>query len=211
MTVSRHQVTAYSCDDDPLTVGFVKNQHLRAVNGSYEDGYIESLIAASLLEAQHQTERTILPETWRLDLSEFPSCGVVYLPFPPLIEVTSVVNVDADGVETTVDADVYEVVTPYGPRAHRGCVRLSDGQSWPTTATRSDAIRITFRCGYVDGSVSPEVISVPAPITHARLLLITDLYEHRSSATVGAGNTIALNVQNASVVFKRYRDPDAEF
>lgn len=209
--MSLHQVTAYDPQDDPLTVEFVRNQHLKVTNGSYEDEYIEHLIADSLQQAQHHTARTILPETWRLELCEFPVSGVIELPYPPLIEVVGVAYIDGAGDEQTVSADVYQVTRPYGPRAHRGSVRLLDGQAWPTAAVRPDAVRVTFRCGYVDGSVSPEVINVPASITHGRLLLITDQYEHRSSATVGAGNTIALNVQNAQMKFKAYRDPAAEF
>ena len=203
--VSRHLVTGYDSDDDPITLESVRDDHLRTVNGSAEDDYISGLIATSLRLAQRKTQKRILPETWRLDLSGFPSCHIE-LPYPPLIEVTSITYYDADGDLTTLDADEYTVDAPFGPEAARGSVRLVDGGTWPTTSVRPDAVKVTFRCGYVDGSVSPEAVDVPADLTHARLLVIKDLYEQRGSATVGVGTSVTPNVTTANEIFESYRD-----
>lgn len=205
---NRVRVTKYDADDDPLTLGMVRDQHLRVTNDGHEDGYIESLITTSLVMAQRHTQRRILPETWRLELSAFPASHIE-LPYPPLLEVDSIVYIDGAGDEITIDADEYIVQAPYGPEAQRGTIRLVDGGAWPTPATRDDAVRVTFRCGYVDTSVSPEVIDVPEEITHGRLLAITDLYEHRSSQNVGAGVSVSHNIHTARQLWDGYRDRTA--
>lgn len=205
ITVSRHLVTGYDVDDDPLSLGLVRDQHLRVTNGGNEDGYIDHLINVSLRTAQRRTQRRILRETWKLHLSAFP-WGRIELPYPPLIEVSSVTYLDDDGDEQTLDADEYIVTAPQGPEAGRGHIRLVDGGTWPTAATRQDAVRVTFRCGYVDTSVSPEVVDVPVELNHARLLVITDLYENRGSQNVGAGVSVSHNLMTANELFEAYRD-----
>ena len=205
LRVSRRLVTKYDADLDPLTLGFVRDQHVRITNDGHEDGYVESLIAASLSRAQRLTQRRILPETWAIYVSGFPS-GHIELPYPPLIEVVSVKYYDEDGMLTTLDEDEYIVDAPSGPEAVRGTIRLVDGGSWPTPATRSDAVQVTFRCGYVDPTVSPEQVDVPAELTHARMLVVTDMYENRSSQNVGAGVAVSSNLITADAIFESYRD-----
>jgi uncharacterized phiE125 gp8 family phage protein len=202
--VSRRLVTKYDSDLDPLTLGMVRDQHLRVTNDGHEDGYIDSLIATSLRMCQRRTQRRILPETWALDLSAFPSCHIE-IPFAPLIEVVSV-KYYADGVLTTMDADGYAVDAPSGHEAVRGTIRLVDGGSWPTPDTRPDAVHVTFRTGYVDPTVSPEVVDVPEDITHGRLLMIKDLYENRGSQNVGAGVAVSRNITTANELWDGYRD-----
>jgi len=201
--MSLHQVTPYDADDDPLTLDSVRDDHLRSPNGSAEDTYIQSLIDVSLGIAQQETQRTILPETWRLDLDGFPFC--IELPLPPLIEVVSIQYYDEDDALQTVDAADYTVTAPFGPTAEAGYIELVDGESWPTTAVRPDAVKVTFRCGYVDGSVSPESVAVPAMVTHARLLIVKDLYEHRGSSSVGVGTSVTPNILTAQKLLWPFR------
>ncbi len=203
--VSRRPVTKYDPELDPLTLGMVRDQHLRVTNDGHEDGYIESLIRVSLRMAQRRTQRRILPETWAIDVSGFPSCHIE-LPFPPLIEVVSVAYYDGDGVLTTMDADGYVVDAPSGHEAVRGTIRLVDGASWPTPGTRPDAVQVTFRTGYVDPTVSPEAVDVPEDITQGRLLVIKDLYENRGSQNVGAGVSVSHNINTANELWDGYRD-----
>lgn len=203
MSESVVRVTAYDEDDDPVTLDSVRDDHLRVSNGTVEDDYLMSLIRASLGMAQRKTQTRILPETHRLDLSGFPYC--IKPPYPPLISVVSIEYYDADNVLQTLDTDVYTVEAPFGSQPpERGSIKLADGQSWPDTFARPDAVKITFRCGYATGS--PEFVEVPHEITHARLLIIADLYEHRGSATVGVGTSVTPNVIRAEEMLFGYRD-----
>ena len=206
ITVSRHLVTGYDSADDPLTLTSVRDDHLRVTNGSREDDYIQTLIAVSLRMAQRRTQRRILPETWQLQLSAFP-WGVIQVPFPPLIEVVSVTYIDADDAEQSLTVnDDYVVEAPSGPEAVRGAIRLAADASWPSTATRPDAVRVTFRSGYVSPGVSPETVDVPADISHARLLVIKDLYENRGISFVGPGNVVSKAEITANDIWDSYRD-----
>lgn len=205
LTVSRQLVTGYATSDDPVLLADVRDDHLRVTNSSAEDRYIESLIPVSLRMAQRRTQRRILPETWRLLLSGFP-CERIELPYPPLVDVTHVKYYDDDGVLQTFDADNYIVDAPWGPEAARGSIRLVDGGTWPTPATRADAVQVTFRCGYLDTTVSPEAVAVPVDITHARLLVIKDLYENRGISFVGPGNVVSKAEITANEIWDSYRD-----
>jgi len=201
------RVTKYDSADDPLTLESVRDNHLRVTSGNVENDYINTLIEASLDMAQRETQRRILPETWKLVLRGFPWC--IEPPFPPLIEVTSIQYYDEDGALQTLATSVYRVTTTFGPEAGRGLIELADGESWPETAARPDAVQVTFRCGYVDSSVSPEAVDVPALLNQARLLVIKDLYESRGSAAVGVGVGVTPNVITAQRIFWSYRDPSA--
>lgn len=203
--VSRRLVTGYDADDDPLELTAVRDDHLRVTNGGREDDYIQSLIDTSLRMCQSYTQRRILPETWKLHLSAFP-WGAIELPYPPLIEVTSIQYYDGDGDLTTLDADDYFVDAPAGPEAVRGWVRLIDGVSWPSSTTREDAVQVTFRTGYVTPGASPETVDVPRDITHGRLLIVKDLYENRGISFVGPGNVVSKAQITAESIWNTYRD-----
>jgi len=205
LRVVRQQVTPYDADDDPVVLQSVRDDHLRVTNDSREDRYIQSLITTSLLMAQRRTQRRLLRETWKLVMSGFPSAHIE-LPYPPLIAVTSITYIDSEGDTQTMDADEYEVDAPIGPEAVRGRVRLVDGGVWPTPASVSNAVTVTFRTGYVTPGVSPETVDVPADITHARLLVIKDLYEHRGISFVGAGNVVSKAEITANDIWDHYRD-----
>lgn len=202
MTSILRLVTPYDEDDDPLTIGLVRDGHLRVTNGSVEDGYIQTLIQTSLDIAQAKTQRRILRETW----AELFCAFDVEMPlsYAPLIEVESVQYVDPDGVTQTLATSVYDVVTTRGPFAQRGMIRLAEGQSWPSTQVRPDAVTVTYRTGYVTAG-SPEEVSVPVALNRARLLIIKDLYESRGSKTLGTGVSETANSVTADGIFWDYR------
>ena len=205
IAVSRVRVTPYDADDDPITLADVRDEHLRVTNDGHEDDYIASLMTVSLEMAQEETQSRILPETWRLDLSAAPCGAFIELPFPPLLEVEHV-KYYSGGTLQTLSTDAYHVVIPAGSKPQRGRVQLVDGGAWPSVDIRPDAIQVTFRCGYADTSVSPEVVNVPRAITHGRLLVIKDLYENRGVSFVGPGNVVSPAAITAKSIWALYRD-----
>lgn len=197
----RQLVTAYDPDDDPLTLPFVRDDHLRVTNGTAEDSYIQTLIATSLSIAQNKTQRRILPETWRVISNGFP-VDVFELPFPPVIEVLSVTYQD-NGTQT-LDAANYVVSMPYGTEAGRAVISPVYGYTWPTLTPQAGAVTVEFRTGYVVSGVSPEEVDVPEAITQARLLIITDLYERRGNQTTGT--IVTPNMITAFDILESFRD-----
>ena len=103
---------------------------LEMVVGSVTD-YLES--PAGILRV------CLLKQTWQETLSEFP-CGAIELPVEPLIGVTKIEYI-AEGATTwsEISNDQYEAFSTPGA----AYVRMLDGLSWPSTATRAAADRIS--------------------------------------------------------------------
>lgn len=149
-------------------------KHLRAEDFTDDDAYIESLVAAAtgtLDGPAGWLGRALVTQTleWRGD---YFGCYDIELPYPPIASVSSVKYDDTNGTEQTVSSSDYRLVgQPNKPR-----VALAYGASWPSTRAQDDAIRIRYVAGY--GAAS----AVPAPIKHAILLMVGELYEKREAA-----------------------------
>lgn len=179
------QVTAPDvAGSDTLALAFVRDDHLRAANGTLEDDYITRLLKTSYRHAERVTRRAHLLQTWALVLDRFP-CGDIVLPKPPLQSVTSITYIDEDGAEIELlgspVGQEFQVSTPSGPKAARGRIRPVYDETWPSTRRVLDAVRIEFVCGYpLVGS--PGVADVPEDIDHGRLLVIGEMYKQRSES-----------------------------
>lgn len=189
------QVEAYDPADDPLTLAFVRDQHLRVASGTAEDDYIEHLIKTSYRAARRTTRRALCPETFALIADGFPTTlpYAFVLPWPPLISVTLLEYVDENGVTQTLTASPaeYEVSAPVGPDARPGRVRPAYNTSWPSTRDVMEAVTITYRAGYLSEG-SPEGTDIPDDITHGRLLMIGEMYKQRSESVQAINNTAAM-------------------
>jgi uncharacterized phiE125 gp8 family phage protein len=172
---------------EPIDLAYVRDFHLRVTNDDVEDAYLDRLISVARRQGESFTGRAWMPQTWAMILPAFPR--VIRIPKPPLIDLVSITYFDGDDMSQTVDSSTYRVSRPSGPLAKGGTVTPVD--TWPTTATRPDAVRVTFEAGYVDGS-SPPGIDVPEDLVHGMLLIIGELYKQRSvSVTLGFGSQSA--------------------
>lgn len=147
------------------------------IDHAVEDSLIERFIKSAVKKIEDYLHGAILEQTWELVLDAFP-CGEIELPVPPLISVSSIKYIDVDGVERTVDASVYQVVTD----AERGRLSLADGQDWPEAKPCTNAVvRIRFVAGYGD-----EAADVPDEIVEAVLRLVAVAYKYRDDPGGGA-------------------------
>lgn len=192
-------IAAGDPDLDPLTLAFVRDQHLRAADSTAENAYITRLMTVSLATAERVTRRPMLPQSRQLVLDRFP-CLQIELPMAPLLTVPTITYVDADGAEQTLSSTAspaqFEVSTPTGPRAVRGHVRPLYGEIWPSVRYQPDAVKIAYTCGY-EALGNPPVATIPEEITHGRLLVIGELYKQRSES---------VHVSNQSPALIRARD-----
>jgi uncharacterized phiE125 gp8 family phage protein len=107
-------------------------------------------------EAEIETNRLIMAQTWELTLDAFPASRSIRLYKPPLIEVEYVKFYDTDGVQQTLDPQDYQVDRKTDP----GYIVLAPGRTWPATAQMIDAVEVRFRCGYgSDPAAVPDGIS----------------------------------------------------
>lgn len=149
--------------------------HLR-VRHSDEDAFIEGLIAAAEAHLDGFSGvlgRALITQEWSRSFNGFPPCNSFRLPLGPLGDTVSISYYDAAGDAQTF-ADFHAVADAIGPM-----VVLADGSQWPSTATRPDAVTVTWTCGY--GAIA----DVPPAIIHAAKLLIGHWFANREAVNVG--------------------------
>lgn len=122
-------------------------------DGTDLDAEITQHVRAITEEAEHETGRAFIEQTWRVTLDAFPA--QIMLPNPPLMSVESIKYYDAEGVQQTLAETEYEVNSASEPAT----VKPAYGKSWPSTAIRSDAVQVQYKCGYgADESSVPESV-----------------------------------------------------
>lgn len=156
--------------------------HLRVVDDD-ENSLIETFIEAATAHAERFLGRSLIDQIWELTLDEFPE-NEIKLPKPPLIEVVSIKYDDAAGDEQMLSTDSYTVDTSSEP----GWVVPAD--SWPSTFDGINTVRIQFRAGYIDQTMSPAVANVPQDIRAAILLMIGTFYNSRETIVIGQTATL---------------------
>jgi uncharacterized phiE125 gp8 family phage protein len=174
---------------EPLSVSEALT-HLR-VDDDESIEYVSSLIRTVRVNAENRTERTLMRSTWTLKLDAFPVCdaGLIELRQPPVMAVTSVTYIDADGVTQTVPTADYVLDAFSEPG------RLLPVDKWPAADNRPGAVTVVYTAGYASAA------AVPAPIKHWMLLALTDLYELRQRS----GEKPALPQDFADSLLAEYR------
>jgi uncharacterized phiE125 gp8 family phage protein len=166
--------------------------HLRLTMDQYgvepsDRAHVQSLIAAATSRLDGRDGilgRCLVPQMWDYTIDQFPPthAGDVQLRLPPIIAIESVSYVDSAGDVQTMEPSDYELSAD---RSWRPYLRTAHNASWPTTRHQRDAVTIRMQCGYDSGNSPQDAAGVPQAIKHALLLLISDLYEHRETVTVG--------------------------
>ena len=173
---------------EPVTTAEAK-AFLR-VDSDAEDTLIDAIITAARQRVEDYTGRALISQTWKLVQPTWPdarpfrtnwhpevSASAIELERSPLISVESVKYYPESGAAqaTLVAATYYHVLT--GPTP--GLVVLKSDQSWPDVYDRPDAVEVNFTAGYASAS------AVPKTLRQAVLLLISEMYELRTTVNVG--------------------------
>jgi uncharacterized phiE125 gp8 family phage protein len=171
--------------------------HLRIPSTITEDdSYVDALIEAAVPVVELLTNRKLMLQEWALHLDEFPQDGGdIEIPFPPLLAVSSVKYYDSTDTEVTLAGTVYQVDN----KGLVGVVKLKNNQQWPSTPfEKSNAVTITFTCGYYDpdeDDLTDEQLlkRLPIALRQAILLLVGTWYANRETVIVG---TNAMKIPN---------------
>jgi uncharacterized phiE125 gp8 family phage protein len=161
---------------EPVSLDEMKS-HLRVDIEDHND-LISGLIAGAREYLEGATNRAFVSQTWRLSLDNFPA-GEIELPKPPLLTVDSIVYLDSEGVETTIDSSDYIVDTDSEP----GRIVLASGASWPTGVSLYpvNPVQIEFTAGYGDAGSD-----VPQYLRQAVKLLVSHWYENPEATKEGS-------------------------
>lgn len=119
---------------------------------------------------ERATNRTLITSTRRLTLDCFP-CEVIYLRYPPVINVSSVVYIATDGTSTTLSTDAW--LADY--QAEPGRLTPAYGYTWPSTQDRTGAVTVTYTAGY-----GAAATAVPIELKQAILLKVGQLWNARA-------------------------------
>lgn len=162
--------------EEPVTLAEAK-AHLR-LEHSLDDDYVASLIRGARQYVEEVTWRALVTQTWELVLDGFPGWRTreILLPKGEVQSVTSVLYDDVNGVEQTF------APTEYVLGASPARLVLTPEGSWPNGwYGREDvgSVRVRFVAGY--GSAN----AVPRPLKQACLMLVSQMYEHRTPEVVG--------------------------
>lgn len=176
---------------EPVSLADVKGQ-LRVLHTN-EDATIARLarVARSMIEGK--VSRALMDQGIRLELPAFPVSGVIRLPRPPVISVTSVHYRDTAGATQTLDPSLYVFTADeLTPR-----ITIADGAAWPETQTHPAAVFVDYRAGF---GTTPE--AVPEDLRHAILLTVEHFYANRGATVEGSRNVLPLGVD---ALVDRYR------
>lgn len=145
------------------------------VDHAADDALITSLLLAARRWVEGYTSRGLITQTWRWELDAFPRRGYLLVPLAPVLAVTEIRTIDADGVEAVYGADQYLVDRSSEPAR----IVLKSGASWPTaTLQRAGGVRIALSIGY--GAAAGDV---PEQIKLAIKMLMGTWYNHRETVS----------------------------
>lgn len=150
----------------PVTTADAK-AHLR-VDGTDEDTYIGELVKAATGHVEAYCGRSYSAQTLTLYLDAF--APEILLLRGPVAAVSSVKYYDASGILQTVATSVYQADI-YGDPA---TITLKDGQSWPETQARKNAVEIAYTVGSA---------TVPDAVKMAIKLLLAHWFENREASS----------------------------
>jgi len=160
---------------EPVTLNFVQEQTLLA---DVDDSVmVESYIKQARELVEGYTNRTLMPATATLKISEFPKHSDQWLELPggKVRSVTSIAYTDTNGDSQTFTDYVLEADDEFIP-ARVGLVL--DGQ-WPLAKAQGLPITITYECGWADAA------SVPESLKGVVAMLAASLYDNRFSHNEG--------------------------
>lgn len=142
-------------------------ESLRIMPGDTDlDVTITLALKAITLEAEHQIGRSLINQQWRLIVDGFHA--PLRLDFPPVVSVDSITYYDDDNALQTVAPSLYYADTQSEP----GHVALVNGESWPSTFTRYNAVTVDYTAGY--GATEA---AIPDNIKHYILVRLQEQFD----------------------------------
>lgn len=170
---------------EPVTLAEARLHTKQDSDITADDALITALIKAARETVENITGRALITQTWRLTLDEFPGDGVIWVPRPNLIAVSSITYKDVDGNTQTLASNQYVADVDSLP----GRIHRAYNVSWPNVRGDANCITITFTAGYGAAAAVPE--SYKAAIK----LLVGNWYENREQSVAGGLSEIPMGVQ----------------
>ncbi len=163
-------------ETEPVTLAEAK-KHLR-IDWDSDDEYISSIITVARQRCEGYSNRAYISQVWVLKLTGF--MGVISVPMPNLLSVSSFKCRKTDGSIITLNEDVNFAVDK---DVQPGIIYFPGWVAAPSVSLAAGyPVEIEYTCGY--GS---DAASVPQHIRHAILLTVGHYYENRENTVIGQG------------------------
>lgn len=143
---------------------------------------ITKLIEAATDYSEELMARTLMTTVFEQRFHCWPLCNVVEIRKNPVISITSVKYIDADGATQTVNSSNYSVWRRHGDVT---VISFNDGYTVPTTKEIPEAWLIRYTAGYNP----PDTI--PGPIKSSMLMRIKRWYDNRDDGPGDKWHSIA--------------------
>lgn len=149
-----------------------------STDSTAEDALLASFITAARQKAENITRRSLVSQTWRLVLDDFPAWEIELPRAAPLSTVSSAVTITfvedtTAGASTTVGSTVYTIDRD----SILARVYPSYDNDWPTNyRDQEGAVTVSYITGYTSASI-------PVAISNWIKMVASDLYENRQSIT----------------------------
>lgn len=157
---------------EPVTIQEVKAQTV--IDGSLDDMLLGIIISAVRAQGEALTNRSWASQTLEVVLDGFPA-GKISLPRGPVTTVVSVVYLDVNGAEVTLDQSSCDVNT----EAPVAWVAPVYGGIWPVTANKPNAVRVRYEAGWL-------ATEFPPALKQWMLINVASFYVQRENHVVGA-------------------------
>jgi uncharacterized phiE125 gp8 family phage protein len=136
-----------------LAVSMDAARRAARANGATMDAEITEKVQGIIEDAEHETGRAFITQTWAVTLDSFPDA--IKLPNAPLARVDYVKFYDVAGIQQTLDPADFQV----DDKSEPGYVVPAFGKAWPATAPGINRVEVQYVCGYGDSDAA-----VPAAI-----------------------------------------------
>lgn len=159
---------------EPVSVSEFKI-HAR-VDGTAEDSVLPIYIAAARHECEQRIGKSLITQTIAYTADEWPCDGTIKLSHGPVLTLTGITYIDANGATQTASSALYTLDIKSDPAR----IVPKPSQSWPTLGDYPNAVTVTFAAGYGAAGTN-----VPASLRSWILLASTWLYENRMIPSAG--------------------------
>lgn len=172
---------------EPVSVAEIK-AHAR-VDFADDDALLAAFGVAARQHFERQTNRSLISQSWRLDLRGVPY-GPLRLAHGPVSAVTGIAYVDFAGVSQAWDPERWQSDLS----GDVGLVAPQPGECWPCADPSAFAsLSVSFDAGY-----GPAADDVPDLARLAIRMLAAHWYANREAVVIAAGTVSAIEVPSAA-------------
>lgn len=167
--------------DLPVEESYFRDKYLRETSDD-DTQLISDVLGAATRACEEHTGVIIMPQTWKVWVSAFPTAEIV-LPKMPLISVDAFEYVDSGGTTQELAGSPAEYLLTPSAQWYGAELAPLPTTTWPATQARPDAVRITYQVGH------PNIGDVPVEYLGGIYLMAAELFVQRSMSVHAVHNT----------------------